>query len=168
MLALDLPDVDPGVAEQFLPSEVVRYNQEGEFRTVISVFLSFDAIQSHEELDRFATAVLQQVVDFGGYFKEVDYGDKGSLMVIFFGAPVSYENITARALEFALTVKNDLLQLKEAQQATFRFRIGMTVGTAFTGIVGGKQRAQYACVGNRVNLAARIMGAADWQDILVD
>ena len=166
--ALDLPEIDPEVAGQFLPPEVVRYDQAGEFRTVVSVFLSFEAVRTHEELNRFAATVLKQVADFGGYFKEVDYGDKGSLMVIFFGAPVSYENITVRALEFALTVQSELLQLKEAQQANFRFRLGMTVGTAFTGIVGGKERAQYACVGNRVNLAARIMGAADWQDILVD
>ncbi|NJC27470.1 tetratricopeptide repeat protein [Neolewinella antarctica] len=166
--ALDLPAVDPKVAAQFLPPEVVRYDQAGEFRTVVSIFLAFEAVHTHEDLSHFAAVVLNQVDDFGGYFKEVDYGDKGSLMVIFFGAPVSYENITVRALEFALTVQSELLQLKEEQQANFRFRLGMTVGTAFTGIVGGQERAQYACVGNRVNLAARIMGAADWQDILVD
>ena len=166
--ALNLPEIDPDVAVKFLPAEVVRYDQAGEFRTVVSIFLSFEAIDSHEELDRFAATVLTQVCDFGGYFKEVDYGDKGSLMVIFFGAPVSYENITVRALEFALTLQTELLQLREEMESNFRFRLGLTVGTAFTGIVGGRERAQYACVGNRVNLAARIMGAADWQDILID
>ena len=166
--SMDLPEIDPEVAAAFLPPEVVRYDQAGEFRTVVSVFLSFEAVNTHEELDLFAATVLNQVDDFGGYFKEVDYGDKGSLMVIFFGAPVSYENITVRALEFALTVQSELLQLREKEQTNFRFRLGMTVGTAFTGIVGGKERAQYACVGNRVNLAARIMGSADWMNILVD
>ncbi len=165
---LALPSVDPAVATQFLPAEVARYDQLGEFRTVVSTFISFESVVTHEALDQFATVVLNQVNDFGGYFKEVDYGDKGSLMVVFFGAPVSYENNAVRALEFALTVENELTQLREDTEQDFRFRIGMTVGTAFTGIVGGKERAQYACVGNRVNLAARIMGSADWQDILVD
>ncbi|MGB3801992.1 MAG: tetratricopeptide repeat protein, partial [Lewinella sp.] len=165
---LDLPEVDPDIATAFLPPEVVRYDQAGEFRTVVSCFLSFDAVRTHEELDRFATVVLNQVKDFGGYFKEVDYGDKGALMVIFFGAPVSYENNVARAVEFALVVQRELQVLSKGERQHFRFRMGMTVGTAFTGIVGGAERAQYACVGNRVNLAARIMAAADWQDVLVD
>ena len=165
---LDLPEVTAETAAVFLPPEVVRYDQAGEFRTVVSCFLSFDAISTHEELDEFATVVLDQVRDFGGYFKEVDYGDKGALMVIFFGAPVSYENNVARAVEFALTVQHEL-DLRCAQDGrNFRFRMGLTVGTAFTGIVGGRERAQYACVGNRVNLAARIMAAAEWQAVLVD
>ena len=32
----------------------------------------------------------------------------------------------------------------------------MTVGTAYTGIVGGYERCQYACVGSQINLAARL------------
>lgn len=165
---LDLPEIDPEIAATFLPPEVVRYDQTGEFRTVVSAFLSFDEVRSHDQLNHFATVVLNQVNDFGGYFKEVDFGDKGSLMVVFFGAPVSYENNAVRALEFSLTVKAELDALREATHQGFRYRIGLTVGTAFTGIVGGKERVQYACVGNRVNLAARIMSSADWHDILVD
>ena len=165
---LDLPEVDAEIAGTFLPPEVVRYDQSGEFRTVVSTFLSFDEVRNHEELNQFATVVLDQVHDFGGYFKEIDYGDKGSLMVIFFGAPVSYENNAVRALEFCLTIKGELDALREEQQLPFRYRMGLTVGTAFSGFVGGRERKQYACVGNRVNLAARIMSSADWHDILVD
>ena len=165
---LKLPGIEPEVAAAFLPPEVVRYDQAGEFRTVVSCFLSFDAVRTHDELNRFATVVLNQVKDFGGYFKEVDYGDKGALMVVFFGAPVSYENNVARALEFALVVQRELEVLSSGERQHFRFRMGLTVGTAFTGIVGGRERAQYACVGNRVNLAARIMASADWQEVLVD
>ena len=165
---LELPEVSSDVATEFLPPEVVRYDQAGEFRTVVSCFLSFEGVRTHEELDHFATVVLDQVRDFGGYFKEVDYGDKGALMVIFFGAPVSYENNVARAVEFALVVQQELDTLGAAAKRPFQYRMGMTVGTAFTGIVGGRERAQYACVGNRVNLAARIMAEADWKVVLVD
>lgn len=165
---LNLPAVDPDIATTFLPPEVVRYDQTGEFRTVVSVFLAFDEVRSHSDLNAFATVVLNQVNDFGGYFKEVDFGDKGSLMVVFFGAPVSYENNAVRALEFCLTIKAELDGMREDTHQHFRYRIGLTVGTAFTGFVGGKERVQYACVGNRVNLAARIMSSADWHDILVD
>ena len=165
---LDLPTISTEAATAFLPPEVVRYDQAGEFRTVVSCFLSFDGVHTHEELDRFATVVLNQVRDFGGYFKEIDYGDKGAVMVIFFGAPVSYENNMARAVEFALVVQHELDTLAATAKRNFRYRMGMSVGTAFTGIVGGRERAQYACVGNRVNLAARIMAEAEWKVVLVD
>ena len=61
---LDLPKIDPATAASFLPPEVVRYDQAGEFRSVVSCFLSFDAVRTHEELDRFATVVLDQVRGF--------------------------------------------------------------------------------------------------------
>ena len=74
---LELPEVSPEVAAEFLPPEVVRYDQAGEFRTVVSCFLSFEGVRSHDELDHFATVVLDQVRDFGGYFKEVDIRRQG-------------------------------------------------------------------------------------------
>lgn len=165
---VDTKSIRAEVARQFLPAEVLRYDQAGEFRSVLSVFLSFEGIRSHDVLNDFTTVVLNQLNDFGGYFKEVDYGDKGSLMAIFFGAPVSYENNSVRGLEFALTVQAELNALKESSRQDFRFRFGITVGTALTGFIGGREFKQYACVGTCVNLAARIMSSADWQDILVD
>lgn len=154
------------VALQFLPEAVVQYSQEGEFRVIISIFLSFEGIDNHDLLNRFATVVLNQIDRFSGYFKEIDFGDKGGVIACFFGAPVSFENNVNRALEFILTVKEEIQPLQEEQN--FNVRAGITMGTAFTGIVGGEERCQYACVGNHVNLAARIMTSADWEDILVD
>ena len=72
-----------------------------------------------------------------------------------------------RALEFALTVREECNELQKTYP-DFQFRMGLTMGTAFTGMVGGKERCQYACVGNRVNLAARIMSSANWGEILLD
>lgn len=164
---LDLPEIDVAIAEAFLPATVVRNEQLGEFRTVISCFLAFENLSSHEELSALAEITLNHSINFGAYFKEVDFGDKGGLMAIFFGAPISYENAVVRALEFALTVREECNELKD-RHPDFQFRMGLTMGTAFTGMVGGKERCQYACVGNRVNLAARIMSSANWGEILLD
>lgn len=164
---LDLPEIDPDIAAQFLPEAVVKTDQPGEFRTVISIFLAFDNLRDQAALSAFADIVTRESHDFGAYFKEIDFGDKGGLMTVFFGAPVSYENTGVRALEFALAVREGCRKLRE-QIPDFRFRVGITMGTAFTGIVGGRQRCQYACVGNRVNLAARIMSSAEWNEIFVD
>ncbi len=160
------PAIQAETALHFLPEEVVEYQHQGEFRTVISIFISFQGLNTHEQLDEFVSVVLRHIDTFSGYFKEIDFGDKGAVLACFFGAPVSFENNISRALEFILTVREELWQLRQVQ--SFSFRAGITMGTAFTGIVGGKERCQYACVGNRVNLAARIMTFADWGEILAD
>jgi len=161
-----MPPLSRDVVSRFLPEAVVDYSQSGEFRTILTIFISFGGVESHELLDTFASIVLRQINDFSGYFKEIDFGDKGGVMVCFFGAPVSFENNMTRALEFTHGLRNELRELQT--RSSLCFRVGMTIGTAYTGIVGGRERCQYAAVGNRVNLAARLMTYADWGEVLVD
>lgn len=164
--AVELPLLDEAVARMFLPGPVLEHNGEGEFRTVIAVFLSFTGLKTHQALDEFATIILNQINNFSGYFKEIDFSDKGGVIVAFFGAPISFENNTDRAIEFLLAIWEELRYLKHSTNV--EFRAGVTLGTAYTGIVGGEERCQYAAVGNLINLSARIMTYADWGDVLVD
>jgi class 3 adenylate cyclase len=164
--AVKLPNPDEFVTINFLPKEVYINQQIGEFRNVVSVFISFDGVRSHESLDHFASIVLDQSENFGGYFKEIDFGDKGGVMLCLFGAPVAFENNTERALEFVAAVRDDLSQLSELTGA--RYRVGMASGQAFTGVIGSTERCQYAAVGARVNLGARLMMQAEWGEVLSD
>lgn len=166
----DQREEDPAWVDQFiphfLPEAVLEFNEEGEFRSVVSVFCSFTGVGTHEELNRFVTSFLENIYAFGGYFKEVDFGDKGGVLVGLFGAPVTFENNVDRALDFITTLWEEV---EEWQASTdLQFRIGITSGIAYTGLVGGEERAQYAAVGNRVNLAARLMTSADWDEVLAD
>ncbi len=163
---LNLPNIRKDLLELFLPQEVIEYNQEGEFRTVIAVFIGFEGLTNHALLNKFAGIVIEQINNFAGYFKEIDFGDKGGVITCFFGAPVSFENIVDRSLEFISALKQELYELRA--QYGVRFKVGATQGTAYTGIIGGEERGQYAAVGNRVNLAARLMDHAEWEEILVD
>ncbi len=161
-----VPRLSYDVVKRFLPKSVINFDQIGEFRNVISVFISFEGIDNYILLNRFSTIILNNFNNFSGYFKEIDFGDKGGVILGFFGAPISFENNIERALEFVTSLENDLSELMDENH--LKYRIGLTSGLAFTGIVGGKERCQYAAVGNRVNLAARLMIYADWGQILVD
>jgi len=164
--AIKLPKADHAIVAEFLPKEVFENQQIGEFRNVVSVFISFDGVRSHESLDHFASIVLDQSENFGGYFKEIDFGDKGGVMFCLFGAPIAFENNTERALEFVAAVRDDLSQLTELTGA--QYRVGIASGQAFTGVIGSKERCQYAAVGARVNLGARLMMQAEWGEVLSD
>ncbi len=162
----NLPPLEPKILSNFFPKEVISYDDSGEFRNVISVFISFTGVNTHEALNQFVSIVLDKIHSFSGYFKEVDFGDKGGVLVGFFGAPVTFENNVERAIEFVLALEEELKDLRRT--TPLKFRIGITAGNAFTGTVGGVERCQYAAVGNRINLAARLMGKADYGQVLVD
>lgn len=164
--SLLLPEPDAKLAADFLPTEVWESSGLGEFRSVVSVFLSFSGVDSHEAMDHFASIVLDQSLNFGAYFKEIDFGDKGGVMFALFGAPVSFENNIERALEFVAALQEDLRDLENLTGA--KYRIGLTSGIAFGGVIGSQERCQYAAVGARVNLGARLMMKAQWGQVITD
>ncbi len=161
-----LPDPSPEIMADFFPAEVYTNSEQGEFRNVVSVFLSFTGVENHIALDHVASTVLDHSLNFGAYFKEIDFGDKGGLMFCLFGAPTSFENNIERALEFVSAVQDDLRGLKTLTGA--QFRLGVTSGIAFTGVIGSAERCQYAAVGARVNLGARLMAKAEWGEVIAD
>ena len=148
----------------FVPPELRTENKEGEFRNVVAVFIAFQGIEEHDLMNEFASYVIDHFLQFSGYFKEIDFGDKGGLLLGFFGAPVSYENNATRALEFVLSLQESMQEIR--QFLNIKIKIGLSMGTAFTGMIGGKERSQYACVGSRVNLAVRLMSKAKWDTVL--
>ncbi|MCC7246834.1 MAG: tetratricopeptide repeat protein [Saprospiraceae bacterium] len=154
------------ISETFLPAEVLDYQQIGEFRNVVAVFISFSGVETHEALHQFSTVILDQSLSFGGYFKEIDFGDKGGVMFCLFGAPVAFESNIERALEYVTAVQEELQHLETITGA--RYRVGLASGEAFTGVIGGLQRSQYAAVGARVNLGARLMAQAGWGEVMTD
>jgi class 3 adenylate cyclase len=159
----ELPEIEESVGLSFLPKSVIEFNQSGEFRDIVTVFISFEGVKDHDSLNDFATLVLDQIHSFSGYFKEIDFGDKGGVMLAFFGAPLSYENNSERALEFAQNIIAEAKNLPDVSVS-----IGISAGTAYTGIIGGRERAQYAAVGSRVNLAARLMASAEKGTVFTD
>jgi len=140
----------------FIPESILRLKDKGEFRHVVSCFISF------AEEDDFIERI-SQVIDFtyqyGGYFNRVSFGDKGNFLLVFFGAPLTQENLISKALDFALTVIN---------MKGFSVKIGVTFANAFTGFIGSDEQQEYTCNSFKVNLAARLMLLAENSGILTD
>jgi len=136
-------------------TDLIGSGASAEFRQVAPVFISFDEIQDFDELNVFVSNVLELAADYGGYFNKLDYGDKGPVMLVLFGAPVAHENDLTRAADFLL-----------ALQSKIPWRAGLTFGTAYAGVMGGIEQCEYTAIGNVVNLASRLMTQADWGQIL--
>ncbi len=152
---VDIKPCDTGI-ERFIPEAVINLKTPGEFRDVISMFISFD---EGGNLDAALPEIVRLAVRYGGYFNKFDFGDKGGIALVIFGAPVGREKMFARACDYALALR---------QLPDINLRVGMTFGTAFTGFVGSDTRSEYTALGMVVNLSARFAMSADWHQIYVD
>ena len=85
---------------------------------------------------------------------------EGDGLMSIFGAPVYHENHRQHAVDAALEMIRQLeifnKQRSIQQKKEIQIGIGIATGSVIAGICGTQQRATYTCVGDTVNLAARI------------
>ncbi len=133
-----------------------------ELRTVTSLFLGFEGIDydnddaAGEKLDAFIVWVQNVVASYEGHLIQLTTGDKGNYLYVTFGAPVAMNNDNSQAVIAALVLQN--------AQAEFSFinnvQIGITSGQMRVGTYGSPSRRTYGVMGEKANLAARLMEAA--------
>jgi len=87
---------------------------------------------------------------------------QGDGLMAIFGAPAYFENHRAQAVNAALEMVELLKafneQRKSQNKVEVRNGIGIASGNVIAGYTGTQHRATYTCVGDTVNLAARIEG----------
>jgi class 3 adenylate cyclase/tetratricopeptide (TPR) repeat protein len=138
-----------------------------EHRKVSVAFVAFPGLDTDaniaagaERLQEYVVAAVRTIDRHGGHLLQIDTGDKGHLLVVCFGAPVSHEEDEERAVRCCL----DLLSIVPGGP----FRAGLTTAFAYCGEVGSERRREYLVVGDSVNVAARLMQAAKPGQLLVD
>ncbi|NNE11355.1 MAG: AAA family ATPase [Ilumatobacter sp.] len=162
----DLPD---GAFERWVQATVferLTASDEpllAEFRPVAPMFLGVDGIDHDRpedvaELDRVVRETQAAVARHGGALLSVLAGDKGTYLVMSFGAPVTHGDDRRRAV--AAT---------QELQARFgdRVRIGVSAGRVFAGLFRGTVFSTYSFIGEVANTAARLMSAAQPGQALV-
>ncbi|MEM7222954.1 MAG: tetratricopeptide repeat protein [Pseudomonadota bacterium] len=152
------PELDE-VAPLFVPHPAIHSRLKGEFRNIVSVFLGVTPDYGWDKLDSVFAGILGLLDRYDGFLKDICSDEKGSYGVFFWGAPVTLERDSERALAFV----NDVLE-----QEGDGVRAGVTYGTAHSGLIGAPWRQEYSCHGSKVNLAARLMAAAPWGEVWCD
>ena len=174
-LATPVPEA-PAAEPERLPEELVRpwllrpvweriRTGRGEFlaelRPAIPVFVRFGGIDydsdedAREKLDDFIRRAQRVFASYGGNLLQLTVGDKGAYLYGVFGSPVAHEDDAARAAAASL----ELLEL-EASTAATEIQVGVTHGRLRSGTYGHRDRRTFVCLGDAVNLAARLMSKA--------
>ena len=140
-----------------------------ELRPVVSAFMRFEGLdfendpQVTEKINQYVGTVQELVTKYGGSVIRLDYGDKGSVLHIIFGAPVAHEENEIRAVGWSVEM--------QAAARQFPFitsqHIGMTRGQVYAGALGARTRRGYTLMGDEVNASARLMQAAQPGQTLV-
>ncbi len=155
----DLPSRTEQV-EQFFSEAIINLTHRGEFRPVVNVFIDISLdVQQGDNLAAFIEAVFSLQELYGGFFLRPDFGDKGANLLIFWGAPVAYENDIERALNFLLALQS---------KTDMSFSAGVSYRLAYSGFIGAKHREDYTSYGWGIALAARMMKSAKKGEIWVD
>ncbi|HKY51003.1 MAG TPA: AAA family ATPase, partial [Candidatus Limnocylindria bacterium] len=95
----------------------------------------------------------------------------GDGILAFFGAPVAHEDDPERAVRCALdmiaTVEDLGTELRRARDIEFAIRAGVNTGPVVVGTVGSDLMYEYTAMGDAVNIASRMQGAARPGTVLV-
>lgn len=132
-------------------------------------------------LNAFFVSANQIITRYGGMVSRIDPYKNGSKMLVLFGAPVTHEDDPQRAVSAALALNSELASLNERwlqrlgrllpeelrPTQLLNLRIGITQGITFAGLVGSSSRREYTVMGDEVNLAARLMSAAEAGQVLI-
>lgn len=150
----------PVIAQRLRDGQALFLNEHRQVTVIFARFEGFDydgdpAVGAR--LQEYLLAAMRVAQRYDGYLSQVDMGDKGSKYVVLFGAPIAHENDEERAVRCAL-------ELSRLPHCVARF--GVNTGRLYCGSVGSLARQEYTVMGDAMNLAARLMQAAQPRQIL--
>jgi class 3 adenylate cyclase/tetratricopeptide (TPR) repeat protein len=150
---------------------------EGERRQVTVVFADisgFTAMSEHldpEEVASFSNDCMKELI--GAVYQYEGMVDKfiGDCIMAVFGAPIALEDDAERALHATLAMRERLEAFNrrwiDKLKEPLALHIGINSGTVIAGNVGNDLRMSYTVMGDTVNVASRLEGAATRGQIFV-
>ena len=118
-------------------------------------------------LSEYFTEMVECVFTFNGTLDKFI----GDAVMAQWGAPISEEDDPDRAMGAAVEMMRDLerLNLRWAAEGRpqLQIGIGLNYGEAFAGNIGSERRLEYTVIGDTVNTASRLCGAAAGGEILL-
>ena len=125
-------------------------------RNFTSITEANDPADVIDLINQYYLIVIETVESHGGNVNQM----QGDGLMSFFGAPVSYPDHAQRAVNSALDIRKKLTAFNSEQAKTgglqIEMGIGIATGRVVAGYAGTQSRASYLCVGDIVNLSARL------------
>ena len=149
----------------FLPGAVLSRINAGqnawisELRRVTVLFVNLPDLNHETPLAHAqeSTRALQEAIyEFEGSVNKFSVDEKGTTLVAAFGLPpLAHADDPSRGVRAAFSIRRTL------KDRNLKHAIGISSGRVFCGSLGNETRREYTVLGDAVNLAARLMQAAE-------
>ncbi|KAH6568673.1 hypothetical protein BASA60_008538 [Batrachochytrium salamandrivorans] len=133
-----------------------------ELRQVTTIFIkvgSLQVVHRNDILDESqrAISIVQTALHrCEGSLRQFHVDDKGAVILCFFGLPpLAHENDAGLGIKAGIEIRDRFFDIFDD------FSIGITTGVVSYGGVGSSGRAEYAVMGDSINMAARLMCHAE-------
>jgi adenylate cyclase len=168
--------VPPSVVEQVVKGELTieKGGKMQEVTLLFSDIRGFTAMSERhpaEEIVRMLNEYFEVMVDI--LFKHEGTLDKfvGDEIIGLFGAPIAIVDAPMKAVVCAIDMQKALKEFNRMRVAEGRealnIGIGINTGNVVTGAIGSSKSLQYTCIGDAMNTASRLCGAAKAGEIIV-
>ena len=168
--------VPPNIVEQVIAGELV-IEKGGKLQEVtmlysdIRGFTAMSEREQPEEIVRMLNEYFEVMVDI--LFKHEGTLDKfvGDEIIGLFGAPIPKADAAMKAVSCALEMQKALREFNRTRAAEnhepIKVGIGINTGMVVTGAIGSSKSLQYTCIGDAMNTASRLCGAAKAGEIII-
>ncbi len=165
-----LPEIPPELRAKF---EAAQQELRGDRREVVVLFADLKGFTSmSEQMDPEEVSLIMQRL-LGELSDSVHryegYVDKyiGDAIMALFGAPLAHENDAERAILAALDMLHVVARRNDVSTHPLSLRVGLNLGDVVAADMGSQSRMQYTVMGDTVNVASRLEGAAEPDTILI-
>ncbi len=129
--------------------------------TTVAERLDHESVKALTE--RYLSRLALEVERFGGY---VDQYIGDNVMAVF-GAPIAHEDDAERAVRSAWGMQAAMVDLNRTAGEDYGLELALRVGVNTGDVLAGRIGDEYTVVGDAVNVAARLQGAASVGGVLV-
>ena len=133
-------------------------------------FTAFSDVAEPEEVISVLNSYLSAMTDL--VFKYEGTLDKflGDGMLVFFNDPLPQPDHAKRAVQMALDMRDKTIEMQNDWRLVdtpLIIGIGITTGYVTVGAIGSSHRMEYTVIGRQVNLASRLVGVAEPNQIII-
>jgi class 3 adenylate cyclase/tetratricopeptide (TPR) repeat protein len=173
------PESEPTVSVPPLPAELrekfdsVRSELQGERREVVVLFADLKGYTSMSEgldpeevtilMNRLLRELAAAVYEYEGYVDKFI----GDAVMALFGAPLAHEDDPQRGVLAGLRMLEVVQAHNDRSAYDLALRVGINLGEVVAAHMGSEMNLQYTVVGDTVNVASRLEGAAEPNTVLV-
>ncbi|MBD2294707.1 adenylate/guanylate cyclase domain-containing protein [Anabaena sphaerica FACHB-251] len=156
------------------PSGLKLGGERRKVTTLVSDVRGFSAISEEyppEQVVEILNLYLEVMTDVINQYKGTINDFMGDGILVMFGAPISREDDSQRAIACAVAMQLAMEKVNKKNQQMnlpiLEMGIGINTGEVVAGNIGSQKRAEYTVIGSHVNLAARIESYSVGGQILI-